>query len=43
MDEKDLQEHWDNIRLIEGIKKSNKYKYMSGQMYEHHGSRTIRS
>ena len=40
MDEKDLKEYEDNIRLVQGLKKSNKYKYMSGQMYEHHGSRT---
>ena len=37
MDEKDLKEYEDNIRLVQGLKKSNKYKYMSGQMYEHHG------
>jgi len=31
MNEKDLKEYEDNIRLVEGIKLSDKYNYISGK------------
>ena len=40
MNEKDLKEYEDNIKLAKKMKKSNKYRYLTGQRYEHHGSRT---
>ncbi len=40
MNEKDLKEYENNIKLVSSLKKSNKYRYISGQRYEHHGSRT---
>ena len=40
MDEKDLQEHWDNIRMVQGIKLNNKYKYIQGKQITDHGSGT---
>ena len=40
MSEKDLKEFHDLDKLKRGLKKSNKYRYISGQRYEHHGSRT---
>ena len=40
MSEEDLKEYENNIKLVSSLKKSNKYKYVSGQRYEHHGSRT---
>ena len=39
MSDKDIEE-FHNIGKEKGLKKSNKYRYMSGQRYEHHGSRT---
>jgi len=40
MSDKDIAEYHAIGKNVEGIKKSNKYRYMSGQRYEHHGSRT---
>jgi len=40
MDEKDLKEYEDNIRLVQGIKLSNKYKYMQGKQITDHESGT---
>ena len=40
MDEKDLKEHWDNIRMVQGIKLSNKYKYIEGKQITDHGTGT---
>ena len=34
MDEKDLQEHWDNIALVSKLKKSNKYNYLEMKKYQ---------
>ena len=31
MDEKDLKEYEDNIKLVSSMKKSNKYKYIRGK------------
>jgi genome maintenance exonuclease 1 len=39
MDEKDLKEHEDNIKLVSSMKKSNKYNYLQGTRTEEHGSR----
>jgi len=41
MDEKDLQEHWDNIALVSKLKKANKYNYLEGKQItdEESGSR----
>ena len=36
MDEKDLREHWDNIRMVQGIKLSNKYNYIQGKQITDH-------
>tara|TARA_R100001082_G_scaffold83298_1_gene50045 strand:+ start:476 stop:1258 length:783 start_codon:yes stop_codon:yes gene_type:complete len=40
MDEKDIKEFHSLEKQVKGMKKSNKYKYLTGQRYEHHGSRT---
>ena len=40
MDEKDLKEYEDNIRLVQGIKLSNKYKYIQGKQITDHGTGT---
>ena len=40
MDEKDLKEYEDNIRLVQGIKLSNKYKYIEGKQITDPGSGT---
>ena len=37
MDEKDLKEYEDNIRLVQGIKLNNKYKYIQGKQITDHG------
>ena len=39
MDEKDLKEHEDNIKLVSRLKKSNKFNYIQGKRTEEHGSR----
>ena len=39
MDEKDLKEYEDNIKLVSGMKKSNKFNYLQGTRTEEHGSR----
>ena len=41
MDEKDLKEYEDNVRLVSSMKKSNKYKYLQGKQItdEESGSR----
>ena len=41
MEEKDLKEHEDNIKLVSRLKKSNKYKYLRGKQItdEESGSR----
>ena len=41
MDEKDLKEYEDNIKLVSRLKKSNKYKYLRGKQItdEESGSR----
>ena len=39
MDEKDLKEHEDNIKLVSSMKKSNKFNYIQGTRTEEHGSR----
>ena len=38
MDEKDLKEYEDNIRMVQGIKLSNKYKYIQGKQITDHGT-----
>ena len=38
MDEKDLKEYEDNIRLVQGIKLNNKYKYIQGKQITDHGT-----
>jgi genome maintenance exonuclease 1 len=40
MDEKDLKEYEDNIRLVQGIKLNNKYKYIQGKQITDHGTGT---
>jgi len=40
MDEKDLKEYEDNIRLVSGMKKSNKYNYLQGKQITDHGTGT---
>ena len=40
MDEKDLREHEDNIKLVSGIKKSNKFNYLRGKQITDHESGT---
>ena len=40
MDEKDLKEYEDNIRLVQGIKLSNKYNYIQGKQITDHESGT---
>ena len=40
MDEKDLKEYEDNIRMVQGIKLSNKYKYIQGKQITDHGTGT---
>ena len=40
MDEKDLKEYEDNIRLVQGIKLSNKYSYIEGKQITDHGTGT---
>ena len=40
MDEKDLKEYEDNIRLVQGIKLSNKYNYIQGKQITDPGSGT---
>ena len=40
MDEKDLKEYEDNIRLVQGIKLSNKYNYIQGKQITDHGTGT---
>ena len=40
MDEKDLREHEDNIKLVSGIKKSNKFNYLQGKQITDHESGT---
>jgi len=39
MDEKDLKEYEDNIKLVSKLKKSNKFNYIQGKRTEEHGSR----
>ncbi len=39
MDEKDLKEYENNIKLVSRLKKSNKYNYIQGKRTEEHGSR----
>ena len=41
MDEKDLKEYEDNIKMMQSIKKSNKYSYLQGKQItdEESGSR----
>ena len=40
MSDKDLKEYQDNIRLVQGIKISNKYKYIQGKQITDHGTGT---
>jgi len=40
MDEKDLKEYEENIKLVSSIKKSNKYKYLQGKQITDHGTGT---
>ena len=40
MDEKDLKEYEDNIKLVSGIKKSNKFNYLQGKQITDHESGT---
>ena len=40
MSDKDLKEYEDNIRLVQGIKLSDKYKYIQGTQLTDHGSAT---
>jgi genome maintenance exonuclease 1 len=40
MDEKDLKEHEDNIKLVSRLKKSNKYSYIRGKQITNHESGT---
>ena len=40
MDERDLKEHEDNIRLVQGIKFNEKYKYIQGKQITDHESGT---
>ena len=40
MDEKDLKEHWKNTGMPQRLKKSDKYKYISGTQITDQGSRT---
>jgi len=40
MDEKDLKEYEDNIKLVSGMKKSNKYNYLQGKQITDHESGT---
>ena len=40
MSDKDLKEYEDNIRLVQGIKLSDKYKYIQGKQITDHGSGT---
>ena len=40
MDEKDLKEYEDNIRMMQGIKFNNKYKYIRGKQLTDPGSGT---
>jgi genome maintenance exonuclease 1 len=40
MDEKDLKEYEDNIRMVQGIKLNNKYKYIQGKQITDHGTGT---
>ena len=40
MDEKDLKEYEDNIRMVQGIKLSNKYSYIQGKQITDHGTGT---
>ena len=39
MDDKDLKEYENNIKLVSRLKKSNKYNYIQGKRTEEHGSR----
>ena len=40
MDEKDLKEYEDNIRMVQGIKLNNKYNYIQGKQITDHESGT---
>ena len=40
MSDKDLKEYEDNIRLVQGIKLNNKYKYIQGKQITDHGTGT---
>ena len=40
MEEKDLKEYENNIRMLQGMKKSNKYKYLQGKQITDHESGT---
>ena len=40
MDEKDLKEYEDNIKLVSSMKKSNKYNYLQGKQITDHESGT---
>ena len=40
MDEKDLKEYEDNIKLVSGIKKSNKFNYLRGKQITDHETGT---
>ena len=40
MEEKDLKEYEDNIKLVSGMKKSNKYNYLQGKQITDHESGT---
>ena len=40
MNEKDLKEYEDNIRMVQGIKLNNKYNYIQGKQITDHGTGT---
>ena len=40
MDEDDLQEHWKNTGMPQRLKKSDKFKYITGTQHTDQGSRT---
>ena len=40
MNEDDLKEHWKNTGMPQRLKKSDKYKYITGTQIDDHGSRT---